>query len=102
MTARPHKTICISAYEDDLAALDAFIEGCPGLDRSKLIRLALATVGIIPAQQTVAWPKNTERAGREFSELVQSTFGLGAVRSGMKGRKVTEKKRKGTLPTEAA
>jgi hypothetical protein len=104
VTARPHKIVCISAYVDDLQAIDAFIEGCPGLDRSKLIRLALATVGILPAQQAIPWPRRTGTERREFFELVQSTFivGTSALPNPVNNGRVRERKRRGKMPKPEA
>lgn len=90
MTARPFKTVCISVYEDDLAALDAFVEGCPGLNRSMLVRLALVTVGVIKEPEIV-FPRKTNSEPQDFSKLVQATFLLGDPRSGTKGRRVRAK-----------
>jgi hypothetical protein len=47
MTARGYRVISISVYEDDLQAIDAFVDASPGLDRSKLLRCAFAAVGIM-------------------------------------------------------
>ena len=104
MTARPHKIVCISAYTDDLQAIDAFVEACPGLDRSKLIRLALATVGVLPAKQVIPWPRQTGREPREFSELVQSTFiiGTSTLPNPVNNGRVRERRRRGKLPKVAA
>jgi hypothetical protein len=88
MTARGYRVISISVYEDDLQAIDAFVDASPGLDRSKLLRCAFAAVGIIPSQQPIKWPRESGRAARDFSDLVQSTFiaGTGSLPNPPDGR----------------
>lgn len=47
MTVRPYKIVATSMYVDELEEIDAFIAERPGLDRAKLIRAALMTVGVL-------------------------------------------------------
>lgn len=105
MTAIPHKAVCVAFYLDDLAALDAFLDGCPGVNRSMAIRLALAACGVIPRRdEKVALPGKPGRP-REFSQLVSSTFQLGVTLRGARSRnrqRVRERKRRGRMPAAIA
>lgn len=103
MTARGYRVISISVYEDDLQAIDAFVDASPGLDRSKLLRCAFAAVGIIPAQQPIKWPRESGRAARDFSDLVQSTFiGTSQLPNPVNNGRVRERKKMGRPRRRAA
>lgn len=92
MTARPHTIVCISMFDDQLAALDAYIEGCKrnGIvtSRSELIRKGLAALGI-PLPSIV---ERQRKPARRASPRV-TTFEIGTAQNPT-GRVVRERKRR--------
>lgn len=101
MPARPHMTVCVSMFDDHLAALDAYIadrkRNGVTTTRSQLIRMGLVAIGV-PLPPIAERPERQRRRPALTPRPV--TFTIGTARN-PGGRVVRERKRRRRNPQPA-